>query len=530
MANVEDIGINSKEVEQLNKSVQTLIKSSGKLFNAFKNVETVGNMVKESLLNTVPNVKALNGSLGALSASLVKECADMLSNVNSATLLSGSFSQALSDAGLLELGIGKVNDMLSAVGLNMDVNSVATSLLSGNYRQALADSGLLEMGLSKVNDMLGLTGLSMDVNSVATNLLSGEYRKAFEESGLLESALQLVSEKAETVGLKFDAASMASELMQGNFMGAVMQSGLLDSAVATLAEKLDIGGGTIKNVNDLLGWLIDKIIGVVAESGALEVIMNAIGEVMKIVGSVVEWVADNFDILAPIIMAVVTAIGAYNAIMAICNIVSAPINATILAIVAAVGALIAIVALVVKHWEPIKDFFKNLWDGICNTFRTAINFVIGGLNSFIGFINNLIGKALGGINSIIKAANKVPFINIPLIPVEKLQIPQIPMLANGGIVSGATMAVIGEGKYREAVVPLGASPEFSSMKADIANAVVQAIMLANRSMAQQKTTSVSSSGETLVLNIDGQTLAKMILPRLKKEAQRFGYNLLLQEV
>lgn len=47
-----------------------------------------------------------------------------------------------------------------------------------------------------------------------------------------------------------------------------------------------------------------------------------------------------------------------------------------------------------------------------------------------------------------------------------------PAMARGGVVSAPTLALIGEGRYNEAVVPLGNSPQFTDMKTSIADAVV----------------------------------------------------------
>ncbi len=53
--------------------------------------------------------------------------------------------------------------------------------------------------------------------------------------------------------------------------------------------------------------------------------------------------------------------------------------------------------------------------------------------------------------------------------------PRIPALAKGGVVNTPTLSLIGEGRYSEAVVPLGSSPQFRSMKEDIASRVAQTI-------------------------------------------------------
>lgn len=94
-----------------------------------------------------------------------------------------------------------------------------------------------------------------------------------------------------------------------------------------------------------------------------------------------------------------------------------------------------------------------------------------------------------------------------------------PAMATGGVVSKPTMALVGEGRYPEAVVPLGDSPQFASMKTDIANAVLQGLI------AVQGMPSSSGGSTEVVLNLDGERFARAILPKMNKEAKRSGYAL-----
>ena len=100
-----------------------------------------------------------------------------------------------------------------------------------------------------------------------------------------------------------------------------------------------------------------------------------------------------------------------------------------------------------------------------------------------------------------------------------------PAMATGGVVTGPTVALVGEGRYPEAVVPLGDSPQFGAMKADIANAVVQAMRMTSGSSGASR-----SGGEQVVLNIDGKTFARLILPQLRKEGYRHGYDIAMKGV
>lgn len=84
----------------------------------------------------------------------------------------------------------------------------------------------------------------------------------------------------------------------------------------------------------------------------------------------------------------------------------------------------------------IGGFFNGMWDGITEGLKWALNGALG-----------LINDAIYAINVLISGANRVPGVNIPFIP-------YIPYLAEGGITTGPTLAMIGEGHEQEAVLPL----------------------------------------------------------------------------
>ena len=104
----------------------------------------------------------------------------------------------------------------------------------------------------------------------------------------------------------------------------------------------------------------------------------------------------------------------------------------------------------------------------------------------------------------------------------------VPKMATGGVISAPTMALVGEGRYPEAVVPLGSSPQFASMKTDIANAVLQGIMAFQGNSTNSRKNNFESS--EIVLNIDGTRLARVMLPQLSNEQKRLGYSMTLREV
>lgn len=93
--------------------------------------------------------------------------------------------------------------------------------------------------------------------------------------------------------------------------------------------------------------------------------------------------------------------------------------------------------------------------------------------------------------------------------------PDTVAMATGGVVSAPTLAMVGEGKYPEAVVPLGQSPQFTSMKQGIAEEVVSLMGTRNN----------TRNDRPVVLNIDGQTLARALWPDLINTQYQVGVKL-----
>lgn len=136
--------------------------------------------------------------------------------------------------------------------------------------------------------------------------------------------------------------------------------------------------------------------------------------------------------------------------------------------------------------EDISDYFTQLKEDIVKAFNTVAKFVlkifeklgkaianvfIGRINNIISFFEFLVNGIVAAINLLVKTANKVPGVNIQ--EVSKVKLGKISYLATGGVVTGPTQAMIGEGKYNEAVIPLGSSPQLNEMLDKFAEKVNQ---------------------------------------------------------
>lgn len=122
-----------------------------------------------------------------------------------------------------------------------------------------------------------------------------------------------------------------------------------------------------------------------------------------------------------------------------------------------------------KAWQGVKDVFNKggvifdgIKSGISNVFTTIVNGLITGINAVIAVPFNTINGILNGIRNI-SVAGVTPFSG--LWKQNPLAVPQIPKLATGGLVDGATLAMIGE-RGKEAVLPLENNTEWMDALAD----------------------------------------------------------------
>ena len=158
-----------------------------------------------------------------------------------------------------------------------------------------------------------------------------------------------------------------------------------------------------------------------------------------------------------IIPGMTTAVSGLSAGMAALNLSMGPI----LIAVVAIAAAIAVAILVWKNWDTIVEGSKKIWEG----FKDAVT---GALEGVWGAIKFYINLWIGAFNLLIRGMNLIKFDVPSWVPGLGgkgfgFEIPEIPTLAQGGIVKKPTLAMIGEAGP-EAVVPLnkGGSTSMSS--------------------------------------------------------------------
>jgi hypothetical protein len=335
--------------------------------------------------------------------------------------------------------------------------------------------------------------------SRASGVADSELRPAFQallvgtkDITTANSALALAQDIAQGSGK--DLATVSDALAKaygGNFKAL----GQLSPEIKAMIKD----GATLDDVMNVLGGTFGGATAAAAETaaGRMKILKNSLDETKESVGAALlpafeavlpviqkfaDWAQNNpkvFLAIAGTIGAIAVSIMAVNFAMAL-----NPFSLIAAGIVVLVAGLVA-------------AYNKFEW------FRNGVNLMI---NTLLDVFENMANAFLAAVNTIIKAYNAIPLlpnaptlpasVNLPTIgqpaPKRAVQTPGgIRMMAEGGIVNSATLAIIGE-RGPEAVIPLdrmknGGGQNITvnitggiSTSADIGRAVVNAIKAMNR--------------------------------------------------
>src|SRR5690606_31135629 len=95
---------------------------------------------------------------------------------------------------------------------------------------------------------------------------------------------------------------------------------------------------------------------------------------------------------------------------------------------------------------------------------------------------------------------------------------------SGANATGPTLALMGEGYRREAVIPLERDNVIAQ---SVGDAVLEAMLTAQR-FQQASGGGPAGDDREIVLKIDGTTFARLILPHLVREGERQAFDVVLR--
>jgi len=408
-----------------------------KAINEFKNLEGAGKKAQFAIKKAaVPAAAALAG----LAVVLGDAVSGAIEDAAAQDLLANSLRKT---TGANDAQIASVEDWITAQGqllgisddqLRPTLNRLARATGSVTTAQELATQAMdIAAATGKpLETVVGALEKAYGGNLAALGKLAPEYRQMIKDGSTFEDVMYAL---AQTTG---GAAADAAETTAGKF--ARLKLGFDET-------KESIGAALLPAVEKVLPYL----------------------------QKFATWAQDNpqtFMIIAGALAAIAASIVAINIAMAL-----NPIGLIVIGVI----ALIAGLAIAYKKFEG----FRNIVDGVFGAIKWWItNVVIPQFNLMLTVFKTIFnGIASVWNNTIGKFSFTVPSW-VPGIGGKGFAMPDIPMLAAGGIVTGPTLAMIGEGRGPEAVIPLDRMGEFGmgggttvniNVNGGDPNAVVQAL-------------------------------------------------------
>lgn len=303
----------------------------------------------------------------------------------------------------------RVTDRADAAATNFSILGGAVGDVAGGFEQFGSKLGLSQgaidgiMGASEGLSAALMFGAGVsDIAAVSTELLNGANVK-----GTALKIKDAIAQKAKTVAEVAGSAATKAMAAAQWLLNAAMTAnpiGLVIAAIALLVAGFIVAWKKSETFRNIVTGVFDKI--------------------KSVATTVFNWVKN-------------IAIGAFNALVGFIKNWTLP-------------------GLLFTHIDKIKGFFSGLvnfvkglpgkiknaasgmFNGIKDAFKSAINWIIDGWNG--------LSFTLPTIDTHIPGIGKVGGFT--------LSTPNIPRLAKGGIVTGPTLALIGEGRHDEAVIPL----------------------------------------------------------------------------
>ena len=423
-----------------------------KAINDFKKLETNGQKASFAIKKAAVPAGLALAALGAVAFDAVKAFAEDDAAAQKLATTLGNVTGA-SDA-----QVASVEEFITKT-------SMAAAVADDQLRPAL-DSLVRGTGdVTKAQDLLSLAldisaGTGKDLGAVS-DALSKAFNGNLGPLKKLDPALASLVENGASADEVFAAlgktfsgqASTAANTTSGKMKNLGIQMGELKesigAAVAPLVEKLlpaflkfsswaRENTGLIVTLGIVIGTLAGAIIGI----NAALAIYNAIQTLTTVLNGVL---TASFTALyvATGVIVILAIIAALVALQAKFNIFGKAIDGLKAGFMAWWGVVQFVFGAVKAGFGELADLGKAIFDGIGGAFKGVINAVISAMEKGLNF-------AIKGLNTILDGIDKAagPWVNFGTIPDVKL-----PRLAEGGITTGPTIAMIGE-KGPEAVIPL----------------------------------------------------------------------------
>jgi len=416
----------------------------------FKNLEGVGAksafLIKKAALPAAAAVAAIGAAgVKALSAGEAINSANArIAQINESMALFGKETGAVNDRLVKlaettgrQIGVDNISIKATQAKLLTFKNLAKTAnVVGGAFDRAnmaaldmaaagfgTAEGNAVQLGKALENPIKGIAALAK--SGVTFTAKEKEKIKTLVESGKLLQAQEMILKAVETqVGGTAKATADNSQKMK--------------EAFSQLSQK--IGQSLLPILETVTPYFVKLADWATQNKTAFLVIAGVIGgiatAILLVNGAMTVWAA---------------ATKAFTALQVVFNAVMAANPAVLVAL--AIAALVAGLVVAYMKFDAFRNIVDTVFKGIKTGFSAVVDAVRGYVTTLVGIYKGLFNGIATLWNSTVgKLSFKIPSW-VPKIGGSGFSVPNIPMLADGGIVTGPTLAMIGE-RGPEAVIPL----------------------------------------------------------------------------
>lgn len=265
--------------------------------------------------------------------------------------------------------------VLNAVLRDMQKNAKDGKIAIGEQAVAIYDAeGNARTFSDVLKDVEDATkGMSDEQKNAALSAVFGDEAMRGMNIAMSEGVDELIRLESEMANAAGTTDEM-SRIMQDNLAGDL----------TNLSSALE---GAAINIGNVLEPAIRKVVQALDQ---LVTWFNSLSTEAHTVVAVVGLIASAFLLLVGPIFIIVSMIPSFLAGLATIGVAFSSTTAIILGAVALIGAAAALIYI---YWEPIKEFFVNLWGTIVEVFQMSIE----AISSLLGGVGSVISGALGGL-------------------------------------------------------------------------------------------------------------------------------------
>lgn len=367
-------------------------------------------------------------------------------------------------AGVLRRSAMATDEDIAATEAFISAQSRLTATADDELRPALqqlvvatGDVGYAQELLTKSQDIAIATNTDLaTVTDAMSKAAQGNFKAL---KGIDASLIPLIAGGAE-----FDEIMQALTIHQGAAAEAAnTTSGKMANLSIQMGEaKESIGAALLPVVTALIEKLIPLATWAQENTKIILILAGVVGG------------------LAGAVLAVNAAMKVYQATLVVVRAAQAAFNFVMAAnpigiVVIALAALAAAFVVAYNKSETFREFVQGLFAAIKTGVEFSVDLIKGYLNTLLGFYKAVFnGIASAWNNTVGKISFTVPKW-VPVIGGQGFSVPQIPMLAEGGIVTGPTLAMIGE-KGPEAVIPLNRATGMGNVTINVYSTLADATL------------------------------------------------------